>query len=113
MSERFSALALTLALGACGATTARVTTSDRAAIEAALKRSPDRADLLRDLGWVDFLGGERARARAAWERAEKLAPNDPRTMLGRAADAQVAGRYGEARERWAAILERSDARDPW
>src|SRR4029077_2273394 len=87
--------------------------TERAVIEASLKRDPNRGDLWRDLGWIDLLDGDAKRAGEEIERAAKLSPNDPRVLLGRAALLHTSGKIGEAREQWVAILERSEARDPW
>ncbi len=97
---------------ACGPAATVKPVADAKTIERELAKG-ERGDLLRDLGWVHLLDGEVDKARRELQRAAELAPRDPRALLGVAALAHVEGRYAEARDAWAKVLEQVDPKDPW
>ena len=77
----------------------------REQLAALVAGAPDRGDAWRELGWLDYLDGERARAREELRRAARVLPADPRVLLGLALLDDEEGHPIEAMEGWLRILE--------
>src|SRR5438874_555950 len=71
---------------------------ERSAIEAAVKGAPEGASGWRDLGWADFLDGDREAAARDFAKAIALDPSDARALFGLATLADEGGRFAEERD---------------
>ena len=93
-------LVLSLALSACASGVRTLTPEDYrqrlSALEAAAERSPDRAAAHRDLGEALAQTGDPQRALAAFERADALDGEDPKTRYYLGLTLEALGRDDEA-----------------